>query len=164
MIEATFKLKNAKKIITTADMCNNVHLVKKVNWRCDIVHLSKQKEKEWKQIFKPALLTKLRLSKNFLQNVLHSRKTALGVGLLALRIIIDVLALKLHFRHKRINSKVAKVIQINENNTWFECGCSKSCLEINRNAKLNKIMGTDEVWQKLSRRNLVVVNQIEEPK
>ena len=44
------------------------------------------------------------------------RNSALGIGLLALRTIADILALKLYFGHQRARSKVAKMLQINEDN------------------------------------------------
>ena len=62
------------------------------------------------------LLRKLGLSKNFPRHLLHSRKTVLGIGLLGPRTIVDVLALKLFFGHKRMNDKVTKLIQTNEDN------------------------------------------------
>ena len=44
----------------------------------------------------PEILRKLGLSKKFMCKVLHIKKMSSGTGLIALRIIVDVLALKLH--------------------------------------------------------------------
>ena len=62
------------------------------------------------------LLKKLGLSENFPRSVLYSRKTALGVGLLAPRTIVDSLALKLCLGHRRANDRIAMIVQINEDN------------------------------------------------
>ena len=62
------------------------------------------------------LLKKLGLSENFPWSVLCSRKTALEVGLLAPRTIVDSLALKLHLGHRRANDRIAMIVQINEDN------------------------------------------------
>ena len=110
------------------------------------------------------LLRKLGLSENFPRSVLHSMKPTLGLGSLALRTIIDILPLKLYFRCKRINDKVAKLMKINKDNPRIQHGCSKGCLEVERDAKPNRIIWSNEVEQKISRRKLVLVNQMEESK
>jgi len=109
MIEAVFKLKNTKIVVPTAHLYYNMYLIKKVYFGCRIVHLTEQQEGVLKRICEPVLLKKLGLSENFPRSVLYSRKTALGVGLLAPRIIIDALALKLYLGHKRANDRIAKV-------------------------------------------------------
>ena len=58
--------------------------------------------------------------------------SVLGVGLLVLRTIVDILALKLYFSYQRARSKVTKMVQINEDNARFSYGYSKSIMEINR--------------------------------
>ena len=139
-----FKLKNANIVVPTAHMYYKMYLIKKVYFGCGIVHLSKQQEKVSKQIYKLVLLRKLGLSENFPRSELHSRKTTLGIGLLAPRTIVDVLALKLYFGHKRMNDKVTKLIQINEDNARLQCGHSKSCLEVEQGVKSNATMWSDE--------------------
>ena len=123
----------------TTHLCYNVCLIKKVYFGCGIMHVSKQQEKELKKIYEPVLLKKLGLSENFPRSALCSRKTALGVGLLAPRTIIDVLTLKLYFGHKRANDRISKDIQINEDNARIQCGFSKGIIETERKFKLNKI-------------------------
>ena len=164
MIEAVFKLKNTKIVVPTAHLYYNMYLIKKVYFGCGIVHLTEQQESELKKIYEPVLLKKLRLSENFPRSVLYSRKTALGVGLLAPRTIIDALALKLYLGHKRADDRIAKVIQINEDNARIQYGYSKSLMDVDRKVKPNKIIWSDKIQQKLSRRNLEIINRLEEPK
>ena len=63
-----------------------------------------------KQIYKPVLLRKMKLSEKFPRSVSYSRKMVLGVGLLATRMIVDILLLKLYVDHQRMESKVSKII------------------------------------------------------
>ena len=102
--------------------------------------LTPQQEKILKNIHEPVMLRKLRLSEKFSRKVLHYRKTSLGVGLLAPRTIVDVLALKLHVGHQRADSKVDKMIQINEENVRISCGHSVSVIETERKHKPNNVM------------------------
>ena len=145
IIEAVFKLKNTKIVVPTAYLYYNMYLIKKVYFGCEIVHLTEQQEQELKRIYEPVLLKKLGLSENFPRSVLYSRKTALGVGLLAPRTIIDALALKLYLGHKRANDRIAKVTQINEDNARIQYRFSKSLLEVNRKVKPNKIIWSNEI-------------------
>ena len=69
----------------------------------------------------------------------------LGIGLLAPATIIDVLALKLYFGHKRANYRIGKAIQINKDNARIQYGYSKSIVEVDRNMKPNKVIWSDEV-------------------
>ena len=53
--------------------------------------------------------------------------------------IVDTLALKLCVGHKRADSKVAKMIKINEENARLSYGYSKSVIETELKHKPNKI-------------------------
>ena len=130
MVEAIFKLKNTEIVVPTAHLYYNMYLIKKVYFGCGIIHLSEQQECILKKIYKPVILRKLGLSKNFPRSILYSRKTALGIGLLTPVTIIDVLALKLYFGHKRANDRVGNIIQINKDNARLQYGYSESVLDI----------------------------------
>ena len=65
--------------------------------------------------------------------------------MLAPRTIIDVLALKLHIGNQRLNQKVRKIIQINEDNARLSYRHLESILEIKRNYKPNVITWSDEI-------------------
>ena len=108
------------------------------------------------------LLRKLGLSKKFPRRILYSRKSALGVGLLALRIIVNTLALKLYIRHQRADDRIGKIIQINEENMQMQYGYSKSIIEMERESKPKKIIWSDKIQQKLCRRKLRLINRMNE--
>ena len=61
----------------------------------------------WKKICKLVILKKFGLSEKFPCEILYTRKSALGVGLIAPRTIIDILALKLYIRNKRADNRVS---------------------------------------------------------
>jgi len=56
------------------------------------------------------ILNKLDYSKKFLRNMLYIRRTALRIGLIKLRIIVKILALKLHIEHKKANTRIARLV------------------------------------------------------
>ena len=94
-----------------------------------MLSLNPKQEQILKDINEPVILRKLKLSERFPRKVLHMRNSALGVGLIAPRTIVEVLALKLHVGHQRARSKVAKIIQINEDNARMSYGCSASIIK-----------------------------------
>ena len=145
MIEAIFKLKNTEIVVTTAHLYYNMYLIKKVYFGCSIVHLSEQQECVLKKIYEPVILRKLGLSENFPRSVLYSRKTALGVGLLAPTTIIDVLAMKLYLRYQRAKDRTSVQIQIIKDNACVQYGYSKSIIEIDRIVKPIRITWSDKI-------------------
>ena len=88
----------------------------------------------------------------------------MGVGLLAPRTIVDILSLKLYLGHQRMQSKVAKIIQINEDNARLSYGYSRSVLETKRIHKPEKVIWCNEIQAKLDRRRLSMENRINEVK
>ena len=84
------------------------------------------------------------------------RNSVLGVGLFVPRTIVDVLALKLRIGYQRAQLKVAKMIQINKDNMRI--------MNISRKWKLNYIIQSNKIQEKLSRRKLEVINRINELK
>ena len=82
--------------------------------------------------------------------------------MLAPRTIVDVLALKLHVGHQRADSKVAKMIQMNEENTRISYGHSASVIETERKYKPNNVTWSDETQEKLQRRQLEMINKTNE--
>ena len=49
--------------------------------------------------------------------------------------IIDALALKSHAGHRRADSMISKMMQINEENAQMQCGYSKSSVDMERSRK-----------------------------
>ena len=62
-----------------------------------------------KKICELVILKKLGLSKKFLRKILHTRKLVLGVRMVALRLIMNILALKLNVGNKRANNRVKQI-------------------------------------------------------
>jgi len=164
MKEAIYKLRNIEIAVPVASLYYNAYLIKKVNFGSGVLSLTEKQEQELKRIYEPILLRKMKLSEKFPRNVLYSRKTALGVGLLAPRTIVDILSLKLYIGHQRMKSKVSEIIQINEDNARVSYGYSTSIIETERKDKPNEITWNDEIQVKLNRRNLRLENRTNEPK
>lgn len=164
MIEAMHKLKNETMAIITASMNYNMCLIKKDYFGCGMMSLAPQQEKILKKICEPIILKKLGLSQNFPRTVLHSRKSALGVGLLVPRTIVDELSLKLHLGHRRAEDRIGNMMQIIEDDARSQHGYSKSIMEANRLEKPKNITWSDEIQAKLERREIKLENRANEPK
>ena len=164
MMEAMRKLKNATMVISTASMHSNMCLIKNVYFRCGIMSLTPQQEKTLKKMCEPIILKKLGLSQNFSRAALHSRKSALGVGLLTPRTIADELSLKFHLGQRRAEDRIGNMMQIIEDNERSQCGYSKSMMEVNRLEKPKNITQSDEIQEKLERHGMKLENRVNEPK
>ena len=124
--EAIHKLANTEIIALTAHLYYSIYLIKKVQYECGVMSLNLNQEQLLKRTYEPVILRKLKLSESFPRKVLYIRNSALRVGLIALRTIVDVLALKLCVGYQRARSKVAKMIQINKDNPRMSYGYQKA--------------------------------------
>ena len=70
-------------------------------FECGVIKLSKAQEKELRSLNEEPMLMKLGLSIKFLRNVMHSRKSALGIVLLLPSIVIASKKLKLCIGSRR---------------------------------------------------------------
>ena len=145
ILEAIYKLKNTTIVASTACIYYNMYLIKKVYFGCRVLGITLQQEEVLKKIYEPIILRKLELSENFPRAVLYSRKTALGVGLIVPRIIIDVLALKLYLGYQKVEDRISLLIQIIEDNAHMQYGYSESVIEVYRRIKPKKITWSDEI-------------------
>ena len=66
----------------------------------------------------------MKLSEKFPWSFLYLRQTALGIGLMKPRTIIAILALKLYVGHKRLDTKVSRMISVNEQIQYMQSGYS----------------------------------------
>ena len=80
----------------------NIYLLIKVYFGCSVMNIIKVPEQILMKVCKIIILKKLRFSKKFPRKVLYGCKTALGIGLIKLSMIIVALALKLYNGHKRL--------------------------------------------------------------
>jgi len=129
MKDAIGALKNTTIAVSTASMYYNMYLIKKVYYGGGIFALNDRQEKILKNIYEAVILNKMGLSVKFPRKVLYARKTALGVGLMAPRTIMSVLALKLYLSHQRGDTRVSKLITINEDNARLYYGFSANIIE-----------------------------------
>ena len=65
-------------------------MLKRVYFRYGIVMLTDNQEKELKRIYKESLLLKMGLGRKFSCSILYSRKSALGVGIIIPKTIINI--------------------------------------------------------------------------
>ena len=57
---------------------------------------------------------KLRLGRNFPRTSLCSKKNSVGIGLIKPKIVVAILARKLHIENLTANTKISKTIQMQE--------------------------------------------------
>ena len=85
------KLRKVEIAAPIAHLCCDAYLIKKVYFGSGVMSLTEKQERMLKQTHEPVLLRKMNLSEKFPRSVLHSRKTTLGIGLMAPKITIDAL-------------------------------------------------------------------------
>ena len=157
-------LKNTTIAVSTASMYYNMYLIKKVYYGGGIFALNDRQEKILKNIYEAVILNKMGLSVKFPRKVLYARKSALGVGLMAPWTIMSMLALKLYLSYQRGETRVSKLITINEDNTRLYYGFSANIIELK--LEWNPAINTwsDEIRLILRSRNLELFNRINETK
>ena len=79
-----------------------------------IVDLNGKQIKELKRIYEAPILAKLRLSKTFPKALLYTRKSFLGVGLIALEIAIMMEKIKVYLGYKRVYHNFTNILKIGE--------------------------------------------------
>lgn len=100
----------------------NTYMIRSVYFGCGIITLEPREELELRRIYKGPLLVKLGFSKTYPRNTLYSRKSALGLGLMTLRTIIEILKLKMYIRTERIKGNVSEAIQAQEDMVYVDAG------------------------------------------
>ena len=100
----------------------NAYMIKSVYFGCGIVDLSEKQEIALQQIYKEPLLVKLGLSRKFPRDVLYSRKSALGIGIMKPSTIIDTLKAKLYLGNVRRAGVAHSAIRLQEEYLAIEAG------------------------------------------
>ena len=162
--EAVRKLNNTEMITTTTSMYYNAYLISNVYYGSGIFSISKKQEEILKKIYEPIILQKLKLSKKFPRKILYARKSVLGVGLMAPSTVLDILAIRAYVGHQRGESGVSKIIQILEQNAWLQYGYSTSIIDTTRENKPKQLIWSDEVQFKLEKRQIKLINRLNEEK
>ena len=78
------------------------------------VELNDKQITELKRIYKMPIIKKFQLNRNFPKSLLYAWKSFLGLGLISLKTVIDMLALKGYFGNKRVRRNAAIMIDINK--------------------------------------------------
>ena len=128
MIEYIAKLRNTTIIIPVAHTFFSMYLITKVYFGYRVMSITKVQEQTLMKVYETTILKKLEFSKKFLQRALHGRKTALGIRLLKLSMIIDILVAKLYISHKRMKSNIVIIIDMNEEIAQVEYICKTSLI------------------------------------
>lgn len=121
---------------------------------------TKIEEKELQPIYEQLLIDKLKLGSKFPRSVLYINKNVLGIGLMALNTILEILSLKLFFRHTRLDSNTNKLIEVNLQNLQRESGRNVSFEAIPEDEKWWPTTWVYRVLEKCHKRGLIVEHQI----
>ena len=98
-----------------------------------------------KNVYELVISNKLGLSVKFPRRVLCARESTLGVGLMAPRTTISMLALKLHLSHQRGEIRVSRLINVNEDNARLHYGFSASNIDSKLEWNLAKCTQSNEI-------------------
>ena len=135
-----------------AAMYFNVYMIKSVYFRCRMVNMNQQQEKELQRICKEPILIKLGLSRKFPRTVLCSRKSVLGVGLMLPSALIATLKLKLCIRNKRAENRIATLLSINEELQFIKNRINKTPIKVEIEQRYLIIIQIDNITKILSKR------------
>ena len=103
-------------------MCFNACLTKKKKFGCVIIELKYQKDRIIRKMHETIIVKKLRLWINFLIAALRSRNNAVGIGLIKLKAAVAMLACKPCIGNLRANTKMFKIMKIQEEALVIEYG------------------------------------------
>jgi len=147
--------------ITTVNMYlfYNMYLMTHVYFGCGIMNITPPQETVLMKLSETFLLQKLKLSVKMPREVLYTRKSALGVGLMKPSTIIAVLALQSYFGHMRMEGVTAQMVNILEENKVVQYGYMSNIMEILREYKIEQTTWCDEIAQMTNERNLEVLNR-----
>ena len=112
------KLKHTTITTPVAYVYYNMYLLTKVYFRCRIMKITDKQEEHLMKIYKLIILKKLGFSIKFPCNVLYTRKSALGIGIIKPSTAIEILAPKQYIGHKRMKTNLALTIDINKENAY----------------------------------------------
>ena len=87
-----------------------------------MIEISHKQEEELKQLHEAPSLVKLELSKYFPRATMHSRKNALGLGLIKPKTVIVIKKLQLHAGSMRILGNAGLLVHIQEQYLQVEAG------------------------------------------
>jgi len=136
----------------------NTYMIKSVYFGCGIVKLESNEIKELKRMYEGPILKKLGFSKNFPRNVLYSRKSALGIGLMDPNTIMDTLKLRLYLGNKRKKGNAYEALRAQEELLQVDAGRRVNKGE-NPKDRYWKVTWVDEVNDLLWIRKITIKNE-----
>ena len=98
----------------------NECLINKVFFGCGIIELKDQKDRILRKMNKTIIAIKLRLGSNFPKAALCLRKNTLGIGLINPKTAVSILVCKLCIENLRVNTKISKIRQTQEESLIIE--------------------------------------------
>ena len=110
------------------------------------------------EIYEPVTLKKLGLGEKFPRKSLHSRRTALVVGLMKPNTKLAISALKLYLGHKRLDTKDGRIIKMNEQRQHLQSGHHSHPIETPIEQKILNRTWSDEIGIILQSRNINIIN------
>ena len=158
MMESVAKIKRIEIYPSTVYIFFSMYLCRKVFFSCRIINMNNTQEKELMRIYEPIILKKIGLGEKFPRLCLYSRRSALGIGLLKPTTILAILALKLYVGHKRLNTKISRMITINEQMQHLQNGYNIHPIETPEELKIKQKTWSDEIGSIIRSRNLKFAN------
>ena len=155
---AMWRLRQTPITIGNAYVFYNVYLITHVYFGCGIVNLLPQQEKRLMKISESVLLKKLGLGEKFPRDILHMRKSSLGVGLMKPSTTLAFLALQLYLGHARIEDDTAKMTQAIQDNEGLQHGHSMPIMDAQDQCKLNTTTWCDEIASVIQKRGISIIN------
>ena len=155
---AMWKLQKTPITVSNTHLCIHVHLIAHVYFGCGIVRLLPKQEDILRKISEPVLLRKLKLSEKFPREILHARKSALGIGLMKPSTILAILASQLFFGYLRMKDDASTMITSIIHNENVHYKYTKNIIEIDSKYKMMQSTWYDEVAHMLKERKLKVIN------
>jgi len=155
MIESIAKLNNTEIKPYLMHLYFNACSLKKVFFGCGVIKITNNQDKELRKLHETTLAKKLRLGSNFLRAAMHSRKSAVGIGLMKPKTVIAILACKLCVGNVRAKTKIGKIVRMQEESLMIEHGRVWKGVE---SCTKKPEAWTEEVNELLTERNLTIRN------
>lgn len=118
--------KSATKLIKTKMMVHQVHvyfkiyMITNVFYSYELVTFDNRQFQELKNTCKMPIIKNLGLGEKFPRQLFCIRELLLGIGLVQLKIILNVQGLKLYLKNMRIKKKIKKLIKMHEEQSFAE--------------------------------------------
>ena len=152
------KLEQTEMLIQLVYIYYNVYLIKKVYFGYGILQINNKQEKILQVIYKEPIVKKLGYSMKIPKRVIYIRRNTLGIGILKPKMIIETLVLKLYVEYKRVKTRIAKLININEVMQFTESGYNLKVISQQKKQQTISTTWTNNISNILNERKLNLIN------